>query len=380
VTVRVTESRLPNGYGAAELGQFDQRILTDGGKYVLVSFNTSPLRRDTEQQYVLFAVEADADEYRWTIEPPGGPPIREETTEIGQIVHTYTTTGMHEVRVEVVDGGDVVSTLSVLQVVGLPDAALEQNIAQQKADASTAEVLRELRTDFGGYVQQAAAATGPNGVPSRFVSAIVFQETVTTPKRGSPRAKALAAGAARNKIREEEEDWLANQYELGRPPIGAIYGAPPNPMTLGPGQLGQWRAASLDGLVNWREGAAQGAGSPNWMAFDRKFVLFLDVSQFVNFTVYAEQVDYFNLCRFPKTNIALVAKLLARLKNRVHRWPNVPKTGFLAEPDLLEIVATEYRIGPTATPRANAKPDPAYSGFTRLNTDDWGFLDPALFP
>jgi hypothetical protein len=380
VTVRITESRIPNGYNASELGQVNQATTADGGKYILVSFNTPPLRTDTEQQYVLFAIDADADEYRWTIEPIGGPALRTDTTEIGVLTHRFTNPDSYEVRVDVMVDGVVAGTPLLLQTVTPPDSALEQNILAEKTDASSADVLRELRVDFGGYVQQAATATGPNGVPSRFVSAILFQEILSTPKRGSAGASApAAAGAARSKIREEEIDWLANQYQLGRPPFGTA-GSPPDPMTLGPGQLGEWRVASMEGLINWREGAAQGAGSDRAMWLDRKFVLFLDVSQFVNFTAYQEQVDCFNLCRFPKTSIAQVAKLLARLKNRPHRWPNVPRTDFFTEPDLLEIVATEYRIGPRATPAASAKPDIAYSTFARFNSSSMGFLDQALFP
>jgi len=384
VTVRITESRIPAGWLSSELGQAYQETGPDGTRYALVSYLTSPLRVNTIHEYVVFVEDGDADEYRWTIEPPGGPPIRTETTTTGWLVHFFTTMGTHEVRVEVVDGGDVVATLLLLQVVTTSDSALEQHIVDRRINLATADELRELRTDFGAYIQQASNLTGLDGIPSRLVSLVVHQETLTAPKWGSIRAFLMKKAGQEPRLREVQHNLQAYLYEEGKPVVGSspfLARLSVMPRTLGPGQIGQWRVASLEGWIEWRENPTITDPDLKWK---RKGILFKDVGEFM-LLPWWRQIDCFNLCRFPKSNIELVAKLLARLKNRDNRWPDVLKQDVMANSDLLDIVLTEYRNGPSLTPAADAVPDYMYAGFRSLVLDPphpsmTAEMPPALFP
>ena len=352
MTVRITESRIPNGYLATELGQATTASPPGGGQYMLVSYLTSPLRTGTLQDYVVFAIGADADEYRWTIEPPGGPPERTETTTIGRLSHQFEITGTHEIRVEVVNGGTVTATLILLQGVVPPDSVLEQRIALEKIDDQTADLLRELRNDFSAYIQSAAGATGPTGVPPRLVTTRIYAESLVRPKRGTKAAEDKIAAGETSHVRDTEVDDKARLYQSGRPIVSESFSAsPPMPRSLGPGQVSEPTIATLEGLIEWREGRA--TGTPGFR-IDRKIVRIYNARDFIKLP-YPEQIDMFNLARFPKTNILMVAKLLSRLKNRAHRWPNTLQCDGLADHHLVEILGTEYRMGPTETPAASAE-------------------------
>jgi hypothetical protein len=361
VTVRITESRLPAGYLASELGQTREYTSAEGAKYVLVAFLTSPIRKQTFQEYVVFVIDGEADEYRWTVRDSAGQPVTVRdssgqavttaTTEFGSFSCWYANTGLHTIRVEVMVGGTVAATLEMPQMIRTPSFILEDIFAAQDAGSLTGffllrdhrsrDVLRELWNDFNLYIEDAADATGLKGVPPRLVAAILARESWARPKRGtSGEIDVVAAGEAW-KVRETQHDELATTYDL----LGDAL-----PASLGPGQLLQPTVAALEGLITWREGAAAGTIG---LSIDRKFVQYLNVADFIGLVV-LEQVDVFNLARFPKSNIKLVAKLLARLKNRAHRWPDVLRTDVLdsanTSPDqLVGIVASEYNIGPTLT-------------------------------
>src|SRR6266581_4776360 len=79
--------------------------------------------------------------------------------------------------------------------------------------------------------------------------------------------------------------------------------------TLGVGQIAQTTAAMALGLIAWRElhektrTTELGQIEDDFMALD---VL--------------SKVDVFNSLRFPKRNVWVAAQLLAKLKNRAHRF------------------------------------------------------------
>ncbi len=342
MTVRLTESRLPTGYTASDLGRDHEVAVPGGGKYILVSFLTSVVQH-TIQEYVVFAIDADADEYRWTIDelsPGGGPEIT--TTDVGILEVLYDNPGGYDVTVEIIENGAVVTSLNILEIVGPRDSALEQRITQEYIGAETADILRELRNDFRSYIQLASDATpAADGIPTRLIAAILDYETHIHPKRGTAGAYELAKAGDPSKIRETEIADLAAAYD--KPWLA------PLPKTLGPGQLGEPRVASLEGLMPWREAFL---GTP----LVRRILLIEDADDFYELN-YLKQIDTFNLVRFPKSNIALVAKLLARLKNRSNRWPGVAKADVLADLDLVSVVATEYHLGPSMIDAQYAKPD-----------------------
>jgi hypothetical protein len=71
-----------------------------------------------------------------------------------------------------------------------------------------------------------------------------------------------------------------------------------------------------------------------------------------------DKVDIFNSLRFPKRNIHVAAQLLAKLKNRAHRFPSLTATDVLTNTEAIGVIATEYNRGgfdtPTATMSVNS--------------------------
>ena len=64
----------------------------------------------------------------------------------------------------------------------------------------------------------------------------------------------------------------------------------------------------------------------------------------------------FTQLRWPRSNIAMAARLLAALKNRANRFPSLTRAQFAADARAVAIVATEYVGGPTSTPAGEATP------------------------
>jgi hypothetical protein len=387
VTVRITESRLSPGYSASDLGDAVEVSAPGGGKYVLVGYLTSPLRQGTLQEYVLFAIEAPADEYRWSISPPPGGSAVMITTQIGSMSNWYDELGAHDLQVEIVESGTVVATLTLTQEVVPPDPVLENRLGGYRSQLADNE--REIGNDLAAYIWQAAAATGPNGVPSGLVTAILIQEMgARGAKRGSVYGELSAKSGDYNSVREDQADRLADEYEYGKAkpvvyPDGAIGpmgpSFPPIPRTIGPGQLGLWTVASIVGappLIPWVEADVTGATFPK---MKRWLVLGSAVSAFRQLS-YLNQVDVFNLARFPKSNVELIARLLAKLKNRTHRWPTTASDDVLADPHLIEIIGSEYRDGPTTTPAASAKPNDNGIHIRKLARGEYLGFDRDLLP
>jgi hypothetical protein len=356
-----------------------------GGKYVLVGYLTSPLPLGTLQEYVLFAIGAPADEYRWTLTPPPGVPPATITTQIGSLSNWYDELGAHELQVEVMDSGATVATLVLTQEVEPPDPALETRLGSYKSQFT--DVEREIGNDLAAYIRQGATATGPNGIPTHLLSTILFQEGLArAAKRGSFKAVQAAKSGDREGIREDQADILAEEFESGKSkptvyPDGAIGpmgpSLAPKPRTLGPGSVGLWNVAGIVSppLIPWLEADLDAVLPWNY----RSVLIYRTVLAFRELP-YLTQVDIFNLARFPKSSIALSARLLAKLKNRPHRWPATATADVLADPHLLEIIGSEYCNGPTTTPAASARPSHYGDSTRQLATGSSAAFDLDLLP
>ena len=67
------------------------------------------------------------------------------------------------------------------------------------------------------------------------------------------------------------------------------------------------------------------------------------------------KVDIFNALRFPKQNAWVAAHLLAAIKNRPHRFPNLSAQDVLTNAQAIDIIATEYNRGAYDTDLADMK-------------------------
>jgi hypothetical protein len=68
-----------------------------------------------------------------------------------------------------------------------------------------------------------------------------------------------------------------------------------------------------------------------------------------------QQVEIFNHLRFPKSNIALCARLLTRINERANRAQGLPAGDVAADPKLVGLIATEFQAGATTSSFADAK-------------------------
>jgi hypothetical protein len=59
-----------------------------------------------------------------------------------------------------------------------------------------------------------------------------------------------------------------------------------------------------------------------------------------------QQREILTLLAGPRSNITTAARLLARLKNRPHRYPTMTRAAFGANERAVKIVATEYMQDP----------------------------------
>ena len=87
------------------------------------------------------------------------------------------------------------------------------------------------------------------------------------------------------------------------------------------------------------------------------------------------KIDLLNLLRFPRSNIALCAALLARLRDRPHRWPGLAAAALLADaPVTVVTLASELDAGPNDGIRPTADHLDGEAEPTRWGQCAFGYL------
>lgn len=385
MTVRDVESRMPRGLTAADLGEASaEQLGPKGERFVLISYLTSPLVVRTKLDYVLFALPPEGsnedlwldyvavDSYRWTVLSKSDASFIEQgITEFGCWSWTAQVPGTYTTRVEARDEhGKVIATLSLTQTVVPRDARLEEFLRPQPS-RSKCDAIRELVNDLSGYINRGAAATGPTGIPARLLAGVVFMEAWGRPKDGTANAKAIRARADG----KEDPDWIDWTEDMLSKRGNREFGAIPDircveiqaiaevfqdrfvgrlrfvgPTSMGVAQIQMAVAAMVLGMTPWLEKPPGGPENSakrkevddevegNWQALTRR-----------------QQIEIFNHLRFPKTNIALCARLLARIKERPNRGLGLPAADVAANPKLVGLIATEFNAGATTSSFEEAK-------------------------
>src|SRR5947209_15810945 len=104
MAVRKTETRIPTGLVASDLGE---SFVAADGRCALVSFITSPLVVNRENMYVVFVTDAglaaQAHSFEWSFSENGGTATT-QTTEVGEAVYSPQGTGSLSVSVRILDG------------------------------------------------------------------------------------------------------------------------------------------------------------------------------------------------------------------------------------------------------------------------------------
>ncbi|CAN7761600.1 hypothetical protein LJR130_007090 [Variovorax sp. LjRoot130] len=345
--------------------------------FTLVSFLTAPLPVDSRLDYVLLCHE-DADEFIWRFADPATKLVSK--TDSGDTASwvTLPAAGTLETTVFVRKTGTTLATVSLTQQVVEPSAdfrALATQLAIAGAGADYLFTLREICLELKPYIDAAATATGPNGIPARLLAAILYREAFNRPKDGSPKADAI-------RLRLEGKDYDPRQQALveqltrqtGRTvnlqhlhdirdveiammrgffnEIEDLSSFDPRLLTLlyasrktlGVGQIAQTTAAMVSGLITWRELTDPG----------KEAVLDAIEADYRALST-SDKLGIFNGLRFPKTNIQFAAQLLAKLKNRAHRFPMMSMRDVLASDQAIGMIATEYNRGGFDTPLASMK-------------------------
>jgi len=202
MAVRRTESRLPDGLQASDLGQ-----AATTANLALVSYFSSPVAVTRPQTYVLFvtdsALAGRVASYQWTFTLNGTAHGR--TSDIGQQGFTPTAEGQLQVSVQARDsGGQALGTVSLTQQVFPLNPELESLITSTTANAPVAghpETTRELINDLRLWIdQQVTPGNTDDGRLNRLLLSIAYAECLHVPP-------------AR---REAHLDYIADLLEAGR--------------------------------------------------------------------------------------------------------------------------------------------------------------------
>lgn len=381
MAVRNTESRLPlavaNNPNSGEINVENLGQAIRDNNYALISYLSSPLIQDSRNDYVVFVLNGTAaDQYHWSIKnSDSGDEAASGTTDAGVFDWTPGETGEYDITVEIKSGGAVAKTLSLHQtVLSLnPGEGLDQlfpfelgasvsgfwpltfitNLIKRAVYAGEWDSTREVLFELWGYILEGATATGAQGIPAQLVAALVYQQVLSHPKEFSI-TRPIYIGPA---VRSTELGWAAE--DLNQPNSFHLSMQVDN--ALGVCQLRPETVAMLLGYTQWRE-------KPE-VAKDRKTV---DDQIHADFMALPPntKIEIFNLLRFPKTNIALAARLLAKLKNRNDpaRFPQLTQQDLMTQnaavnpappnhDDAILLIVTEYYIGAVKTPTDKAVPN-----------------------
>jgi hypothetical protein len=294
--VRKTESRMPTGLQAADLGE---AAVASDGRYALISFLTSPLAVGHENTYVLFVTDAalagSIKSYDWFIGEDGAFPMASET-EIGEINYRPTNAGNITVTARLLDAGDTeLGRITLNQEVGPLNPALETLIADATIKPgpgiSNPAVMRELVNAYYSYYQ---------GV------------TLDVPEAGDAFKRFICKFIFDGALRHTYQDRMTLLRQLG----GAVEGAGDEFAIIAAEGAGvcNIRLTLLamtfpfsSPLLEWTE--LPEAPDKNAVADERLRQRLAAFSE-------ADKIALVNIARFPKTNIKQCARIVETLRDR----------------------------------------------------------------
>lgn len=308
----------------------------------MISDLTSPITLGSEPRYEVMKNAHNAGnhpnhnstEFQWRV-----------VSETGELIHEKKSKD-RSIRIPAKALGGMVVSVTILKngvPVGEPLEMSQQVVEPWDVQGNIGPVpfilphsdRFELVNNLKDYVIDAAAATGPKGISARFLAGVMFAEIGARPKEG--REEELAT--VENPIRDMVHGRLRMPWEFTN-------------RSLGVGQVRMSTAAMVEGHTPWVDiskgfhGVGVHASNSNFNLLDSE-----------------TKAELFELLRWPKTNIQIAAKLLAKLKNRPHRYPEMTKGELGADDHALGVLATEYNMGGTDTPRHEAQPSEEYGKF-----------------
>ncbi len=328
--VRKTESRIPVGFVAGDLGE--AAVATDG-RCALISFITSPLVVNRENVYVVFVTDAglaaSAQSFEWTFSENGGTAVT-HTTPVGVAVYSPQETGSLGISVRILDGANTEqASLSLTQAMVPLNAELEAMIEaasdQPGPGAGDPVASRELINDHNLYYQAVTPPTPETGDAFRKFVFTVAEDGVSQQSPDN-----------RKKIAED----LAQSFEL----VGTDDFV--NLSAQGVGVCGLRLALlammppSGAPLIPWTElpqPVSQNAFADEKL---REKLAALDEPT---------RLDFFNLARFPKSNITQCGRILAALRDHYFGGANFSDVLSGLSGTRANWIVMHYRKGPLLT-------------------------------
>jgi hypothetical protein len=325
--VRKTESRLPDSFTAADLGQF---AATAGNKIALVSFFSSPCALRQTQVYVVFvvdtAVAGTVGKYDWTFTNGGTP--TQLTTDAGIAQFTPQNLGALTVTVELNgSGGGVLQTLNLSQQVIALNNDLEVLIDQQESnapDAAHPDTSREIVNDVRGYIDVMLPGAA-NELYNKALSSLAYARCM----KPEPFRRHLELERIANVINTGNHKDFLSETKTGfgicktRPQMLAMF---------------LKRQGSAQPYINLIE-------LPD--AKSKRPAAEKDIAKAFNDPAVTEEhkIDLFNLLRFPKSHLTMVKLVIDELRGKY--FPSATTV-----PDVLKEKAkagsllTQFEIGP----------------------------------
>jgi hypothetical protein len=328
--VRKTESRIPFGFQASDLGE---AVVAADQRCALVSFATAPIIVNRENVYVLFvpdgSLAATAHSFEWTFQE-NGETTKNQTTEASEIVYQAQTIGNLNVSVRILDAGNAQQArLTLGQEVVLPSFELEAFItdAQNKPGpgAGDPEILRELVNEYSRYYQGVKPQASETGAAfERFtfsiVSASALQNTATERRQKVEQLATALNDEAADFVRLAADGVGVSGIRLALLAM-TLPQSPDNPTTL----------------LGWTELPE----SANQRAFaDEQLRGALGALE------EATRIDLFNLARFPKSNITQCGRILEILRNRYFNGANFEDVLTGMSGTRAHWITRHYREGP----------------------------------
>ncbi len=302
--VRKTESRLPPGFSAAELGQ--SATAAANANIYLISYLTDPVIRERMQHYVVLvdgvaapALPATIGQYDWSINDAGT--AHTQRTDAGILEYTPQNLGTLAVSVNVLDAaGATLATVALSQQVVPLFTGLEQKIDEDEATSPLAahpETSRELINDLRRYAD-AIAPPASDALLDKLLLSIAYSVTLRIPQS----SQVVRNVRLENAAREINNGQHANFLSVAENGIG-VAECRPHLLAM---CLNKNGTAPAVPYIPFVQIPARGRARTTALT---------GIRTAFNALTEPDKVDLFNLLRFPKTHFRMCKTVLERLRD-----------------------------------------------------------------
>ena len=342
MAVRLTESRIPGGFGAAD--RLGENVASSDGHYVLISHLSAPLRSEPSllplrNRYVVFvdtaAVAAPAD-YQWVFEFFGADPLNPIHTTPARVTEHGVC---FLVAQDIPEIFDVALTRVIVTVTmdGVPDPlVMDQSIVglfedieelitsdapQSIARAGNPRATRTVANRYRAYITESDSPDPLTGIPTNLTAAIAYLNSM----RFTEEASELQADAWETYVNEAGEE-----TDVPRTPLG----------------LTQVRPFVLSMFVSATATTPGSIAVETWATGEAHAAFESRRARAFHALAATARADYVNLLRFPKSALRTTRVLLDELQTRRPEWAGLPRAALVENRECVEVLTSESQLGP----------------------------------